>query len=190
VIKSYRLPGAILFVLICMAGTPVHAADTADRQYALTNHGSLQLQVPTSWKEELHQDSDHLLPTIVFTPTSGAPFGVVVTPIRPTGQDAPNLDHEALRKLVRDTAEEVKAQTVEQTIEVLELQGASGVGYYFSVTDRAPKTGGYKHLTQGLLPVGILTVAFAIYTNDGQQDIVTHALTMLKSANHAAGNSN
>jgi len=190
VIKSSRLLDAILFVLISMAGTPVHAADTTDRQYALTDHGSLQLQVPTAWKEELHQDSDQPLPTIVFTPTAGAPFGVVVTPIWPTALDAPDPNYEALRKLVRDTAEEVKAQTVQQTIEVLEFQGASGVGYYFSVTDRAPKLGGFRHLTQGLLPVGILTVAFAIYTNDGQQDIVTHALTMLKSANHAAGNSN
>jgi hypothetical protein len=55
------------------------------------------------------------------------------------------------------------------------------------VTDREAKSGNYKHLTQGILPVGILTVAVTIYTNDGREDIVTDALTMLKSAIHSAG---
>jgi hypothetical protein len=53
------------------------------------------------------------------------------------------------------------------------------------VTDHAPKPGEYKHMTQGILPVGILMLPFTVYTNDGQQDIVTEALTMLKSAIHS-----
>jgi len=35
-----------------------------------------------------------------------------------------------------------------------------------------------------------LLVPFTIYTNDGQQDIVTDALTMLKSASHSDGKVN
>ena len=45
--KSQRCLTTILLPLCCVVVTPVHAADTADRQYALTDHGSLQLQVPT-----------------------------------------------------------------------------------------------------------------------------------------------
>jgi len=183
--KSCRCLATILLPLCCVAVTQVHAADTADRRYALADHGSLQLQVPTLWKEELEQDRDRLLPTIVFTPTSGAPFGVVLTQVWPTEKDAPNPDPKALQRLVQHAAEDVKYLAVEQTIEVLELAGTAGVGYYFSVTDQAPKPGEYKHMTQGLLPVGILMLPFTIYTNDGQQDIVTDALTMLKSASHA-----
>ena len=86
---------------------------------------------------------------------------------------------------MQQAAERVRAVAAEQTIEILELAGAAGVGYYFSVTDPAPKPGEYKHMTQGILPVGILLLPFTIYTNDGQQDIVTDALTMLKSAIHS-----
>jgi hypothetical protein len=185
VIKSHHFLGAVLFVLLCVAGIQVQAAETADRQYGLADQGSLRLKVPTLWNEQLEQDRDQFLAGIVFTPKSGSPFGVVLTPIWPAQKDAPNPDREALQKLVQRAAEEVKSQTVEKTIEVVEFEGASGIGYYFSVTDRAPNAGQYKYLTQGILPVGPLTVAFTIYTNDGQQGIVTDVLTMLKSATHS-----
>ncbi len=126
-----------------------------------------------------------LCPRLVFSPTSGAPFGVVLTPLWPTEKNAPNPERDALQKLVQHAAEQVRSVAAEPTIEVLELAGAAGVGYYFSVTDPAPKPGEYKHMTQGILPVGILLLPFTIYTNDGQQDIVTGALTMLKSASHS-----
>lgn len=195
-IKPNRNPGVrwcslvCLCALVCVAGTQVLAADTADRPYALAEHGSLQLKVPAGWQDDLQQEPDRLLPTIVFTPTAGAPFGVAVTPIWPTEKDAPNPDRKALQQLVQQGADAIKAQAVEQTIEIKPLEVASGVGYYFSVTDRAPKAGGYKYLTQGFLPVGSLMVTFGIYTNDGQQEIITDALTMLKSATHSEGKAN
>ncbi|HEY7676568.1 MAG TPA: hypothetical protein VIG69_05830, partial [Candidatus Methylomirabilis sp.] len=70
------------------------------------------------------------------------------------------------------------------TIEVRELQGVAARGYYFSATDRAPKPGEYKFMTQGMLRVGSLLVTFTILTNDGQGNIVADALAMLRSARH------
>jgi hypothetical protein len=177
--------GAVLVVLGWVAVTPGRAAETDTRRYTLADHGSLQLQVPTGWKEELQQEHEQLLPTLVFTPTAGAPFGIVLTPLWPTEKDAPHPEPDALQRLVQHAAEEVRAVAAEPMIEILELTGTAGVGYYFSVTDPAPKPGDYKHMTQGILPVGILLLPFTIYTNDGQQDIVTAALTMLKSATHS-----
>jgi len=188
--KPHCCFGAVLLALCCVAVTPVQAADTVDRQYALTDHGSLQLQVPSLWKEELEQDRDRLFQTIIFTPTSGAPFGVVLNPLWPTEKDAPKPDREALQGLMQRAAEQVSSLVAEKTIEIVEFEGTAGVGYYFSVTDPAPKPGDYKHMTQGILPVGVLLLPFTIYTNDGQQDIVTDALTMLKSASHSVGKVN
>ena len=49
---------------------------------------------------------------------------------------------------------------------------------------KAPKPGEYKYMTQGMLVVRELAVSFTILTNDGQQQVVQDALTMLKSATH------
>ena len=177
--------GAVLVVLCCVGGTRVLAADTDNRRYTLPDHGSLQLKVPAVWKEEIAQDRDRLFSTIVLRGKSGAPFDVVLMPIWPTEKGAPNPDREALQRLVQRAAGGIRPQAQEKTIEVLEFEGAAGVGYYFSVTDPAPKPGEYTHMTQGILPVGSLLLLFTVYTNDGQQDIVTEALTMLKSASHS-----
>ena len=107
-IKSYRLLGAVLLVLFCMAAVPVQAANTADRQYALADQGTLQLKVPTSWREELEKDNEQLLASIIFTPTSGAPFGIVLNPIWPAKKDSPRPDSEALKRIVQGAAEEIK----------------------------------------------------------------------------------
>jgi len=183
VIKSYRFLSAVLF---CMAAIPVQAANAADRQYPLADQGTLQLSVPTSWRDQIEKDSEQLLASIVFVPTSGAPFGIVLNPIWPAKKDSPRPDSGALKRLVQRAADEIKPQTVEQTIEIVEVEAASGTGYYFSVTDRSPSPQ-YKYLTQGVLPVGLFAVAFTIYTNDGQQEVVNETLTMLKSATISGG---
>jgi hypothetical protein len=53
---------------------------------------------------------------------------------------------------------------------------------YFSATDRAPKPGEYKFMTQGMLQVGELSVTFTILTNEGQELVIKQALDALKGA--------
>ena len=63
----------------------------------------------------------------------------------------------------------------------MEFQGRSGPGFY-SATDRAPKPGEFKFLTQGIVRVGELAVTFTI-PNDGQEAVVKQALeALLKGA--------
>jgi hypothetical protein len=73
---------------------------------------------------------------------------------------------------------------VETNIGVIEFAGSSGPGFYFSVTDRAPKPDEYKFMTQGMLKVSDLVMTFTILTNDGQEQIARDALAMLRSAIH------
>ena len=71
-------------------------------------------------------------------------------------------------------------------LSVNELTGTSGVGYYFSATDRAPAPGEYRYMTQGMISVGALAVTFTILTNDGQSGVVDDALAMVSRAAHVA----
>ena len=89
-----------------------------------------------------------------------------------------------MRSSVQRAIDEAKPDSVEQEIPIRELTGASGPGFYFSATDKAPKPGEYKYLTQGIVKVSDLTVTFAILTNDGQEQVAKDALDMVRSAAH------
>ncbi len=72
----------LLMVVGMMLGTAqVFAEATASRDYALGQHGSLQLTVPATWRDNVTQPPNGLPPTIAFVPESGAAFRVLLTPI-------------------------------------------------------------------------------------------------------------
>ena len=183
-----RYLGYVTCLLISLAVTAVVAEETGARRYALPDHGSIQLNVPASWRDEIRQPPNRLPPTIVFKQRAGKPFDVLMTPIWPPKKDTSPLSAERMRQQVEQVLEHAKPQAVEKMIEVRELRGPVNLGYYFSATDRAPGPGEYKYMTQGMTRVGDLLVTFTILTNDGQGDIVNDALTMLKSAMHVNNN--
>ena len=64
------------------------------------------------------------------------------------------------------------------------ILSASYVVSCFFSTDRAPKPDEYKYMTQGMILVGDIALTFTILTNDGQEIVITNALSMLKSSTH------
>ena len=173
-------------LLLCMIVTTAAAqtGTTSERRFTLPEHGKFVIQVPRDWKDQARQPHGGLPPTITFSPGSGKPFEVLVTPIWPATKDRPPQTRDELRASVEQQARDTKAQAVEKELSIVEFQGRSGPGFYFSATDRAPKAGEYKFMTQGVVGVGKVGVAFTILTNEGQQQVVEQALTALKSAAH------
>jgi len=171
-----------LFLFLSVSAAP--AQEPVARRYPIPDHGRIELRVPESWKDDLRQPPNRLPPTIAFSPKSGRPFEVLLTVGWTTTQDRRIPGSREMEQAVQRQAEGIKPKAVEQRIEVKELKGPSASGYYFSATDRAPAPGEYKYLTQGILRVADLVVAFSILTNDGQARTVSDALELLRNAAH------
>ncbi len=182
--KPYHLASWLLIITLGVTAYAARAAQTEDRRFPLPDHGFLHLAVPADWQDQLRQPPERLPPTIAFRPRRGPAFDILITPIWPMRQDVAPSTAAQLRKMVEQTAEQMKPMAVEKHIEVVELRGTNGIGYYYVATDKAPKPGEYKYLTQGMLRVDSLLVTFTILTNDGQNDVVADALAMLRSAVH------
>jgi hypothetical protein len=174
-LKNIALLG-LLFASLATAG------GTAPRHFALPDHGVFEITVPVDWQEQIRRPPNRLPPTIKFHPKAGSSFEVLMTPLWPIEGKAPPTDAATIRKEVKSAAARVSSQAVEKQIEVHELKGSNGTGYYFSATDKAPNPGEYKYMTQGILPVGRLVVTFTILTNDGRDSAVTQSLKALQSA--------
>src|SRR5437773_12185493 len=104
--------GLLLFSLVGAA----MAQEGNVRRYPLPNHGTIQLQAPASWKDELRQPPNALPPTIAYKPQSGAPFEVLLTPIWPASKNASPAGPDALRKMVQNAADQAKSEAVEKMI--------------------------------------------------------------------------
>lgn len=167
-----------------LAGAVAARADeTGLRRYELPNLDTLELRLPAGWVDRVEQQPGGPL-AIELGPAEGPQFQVFVTPewVDPTQPEI--RETPALRDAIRDAAERVKPQAVENFLEVRQLNGANGIGYYFAATDRDPRADEFKYMSQGALEVGDLTLWFTILTNDGQDTVAVEALSILQTALH------
>ena len=182
-IATYAGLWTLGLTLLCAASL-ASAEETATRRYPLVGHGAIHLEVPQSWRDEVRQPPEHFPPTIVFSPQSGPPFQILLTPMYSVRESMVMPTPSTVKSTVERAAQHARSQAVEKAISVQELKGTASAGYYFSATDRNPKPGEYKYLTQGMLRTGELAPTFTILTNDGAEDILADSLLMLKSAVH------
>jgi hypothetical protein len=157
-------------------------ASKNERRYPLGDYGFFRVDIPLSWKDELQQPAKRLPPTISLSPKAGNSFQILITPI--WGAKKEVLEDAAIKELVRKSAETARPQAVEKTLRLVGLQGASSKGYYFFSTDKAPRPGEFKYMTQGVLAVGDLIVTFTILTNNNHEEVAKEALTLLREARH------
>jgi hypothetical protein len=134
----------------------------------------------------VNQPPDRSPPTIAFVPASGNSFQVLLTPTWPATKDGAPHSREELRAAVERGAQSARSWAVESELPVIEFQGRSGPGFYFSATERAPKPGDHSFVTTGILRVDELSMPFTVTANERQALAVKQALVLLKTATRAA----
>ena len=130
--------GVALVVGVVLGAVQGFAESTVSREYALGQHGGLQLTAPASWKDTVTQPPNGLPPTIAFVPEHGAAFRVLLTPIWSDRSGAVLPVAAEIRKKVEQAAAQAKAHALEPDVAVQEMKGTTGMGYHYAVTDRAP----------------------------------------------------
>jgi hypothetical protein len=150
-----------------------------DLRISVPGGGALVLPMPEGWRSATRSGP---VPTVSLTPASGGSFQVLVSPlVAPDGRVAPTSP-DALRRTVEGAANEAKSQSVEKSLPIQSFGSGKVQGNYFSATDRAPKPGEFKYLTQGSMSVNGLPVGFTILSNGNPQAAVEPALRMLAAA--------
>lgn len=176
---------ACLLLVVALAGPGPSGADEAHlRRFELPNRDTLELTFPAGWVDHLEQPDGGGPPTIEIAVTEGGPRQVFVTPEWPDPLAKELRELPSLRDAIRAMAERTQPQAVEPYLEVRQLDGANGTGFYFAATDRHPGTGEFSFMHQGALLIGDLTLWFTILTNKGQDTVAVEALAMLQAAEH------
>lgn len=176
--KPRNGPGLLLLLLasVCLAAAP----DTGVRSYDVPGHGRIELTVPASWKDEANRPPADLPPTIEFSPPEGSSFSFQITALQsPTGDPGFNRP-EKIRPLLEEIGRKQLEVSVEKEIVLKEIKGPAVAGYYFTVTDRAPKKDEWTYLTAGAAGAGDLLLSFTILTDSLDSGDLRQALKAIE----------
>ena len=131
-------------IVLCAAAAAACARNAAPRTFDVPGHGKLTLAVPADWQVEIERQAPQQPTTLDFSPRTGAPFHVMITALWPAPPASSLPDPAGLKARVAEAAKAAESESVESTVVVKPVQGASSPGYYFTATDRAPKPGEFS----------------------------------------------
>jgi hypothetical protein len=168
-----------LRTLVFAIGVVATHAWAEDVRLAVPGGGALVLPVPDGWASIKRPGR---APTVSLTPATGSSFQVLVSPLVAADGRLAESSPDVLRRSVEGAADQAKSQSVEKSLPIQSFGSGKVQGNYFSATDRAPKPGEYKHMTQGSMSVSGMPVGFTILSNGDAQAVVEPALRMLAAA--------
>jgi hypothetical protein len=187
-VKVFRLI-FLVGVYLFFGNVASAADDTVAKVYNLPGHGQLRLHLPRDWNDEVRQHPGDFPPTLFISGFEGSPFVVFITPRWPDPHNASDFGTpKSIHDIVAKAAAAAAPQSVEGKLSIVTMGGGQGPGYYFDATDRAPKPGEFKYMTQGAVGVGELVCTFTILTNDKESPVKNKTLTMVSRAGWRPGN--
>jgi hypothetical protein len=167
-------------------GNLLAAEQKVIKKYPLPEHGTLELKIPASWKGGVHRPQANMPPTMMFNPSKGNDFQVIIRVLwSETGEQGFN-SQDRVRTVVEKDGQKLLRNVVETKIELQEIRGADHTGYYFTVTDKAPDPGEYRYMTQGAIGVGDLLLRMTILHRVKASESAKDALSALGEAMQSA----
>lgn len=159
-------------------------ADDSVKPYSvkLPQHGKLVLKIPSSWKRSINKANDELPPTIVLSPKKGNAFETMITPLWSPDND-PNFNNAAaLKWVIGQHLKTMLPTAVEKDVPIQEFKAVDGPGYYFLLTDKAPKPGEYPYAVVALVGVGDLILNVTILCKERESEGVAGTIRILQEA--------
>ena len=175
---------AILLVLVSASAL---CAETIKRVYPIPLHGEMVMQVPADWDVSYVSMGETRPPVVTFyqqDKTDQYLFQLNTSMFWDDGYSRDIKNSQTIRDLVESTGQSALPSSVEQNLDLQEIIGSDGQGYYFTLTDARAGQGGFKYLLQGALNVGSVLVVFSLFTIEDNKELVETTLTMLKTAIH------
>ena len=150
--------------------------------YSTPESGEVRFQVPEAWENRFEKGFGKNLDTVEFSPSSGESFVVLISFQRVNGRNFDSNNHDMIKKQVQNLGNKLLPQAVEDRLEIKEFKGIHSIGYYYTLTDKQPKPGEWKYITQGRIGVGAYIFHFTILTHSSASREIREALEMMSQA--------
>ena len=183
--KKYTGIGCCLFLLLYCCRVIAFQYDAGIESFAVPGHGELVFRVPVEWEinHVFHEEDEGVPPVITFfarDETGREIFQLNVSALWDDGYSRDVTEPDSIRQLVEQVGRDILEYSDESELVLKPINGSSGEGYYFSVTDSSARPGEYGYLCQGALAVGEVVLVFSLFTHDGDAMLREKTLQMLR----------
>lgn len=145
------------------------------------NHGYLNLEMESNWFISINQPENNLPPTIEITTSDKKESMFLITVLWNAENDKPQ-EADKIKSLVEKDGNELIKSAEEKTLTIKEIKGRKAYGFYFLLTDKAPKPGEFKYIVRSGVGVGNLLLSATFLSNNKDSEDIKKALIMLKNA--------
>jgi len=184
--KANLILGMVLSITFLITSIALAAGPRAIRKYPISDHGVLELNVPNSWKGDIHKPQKDVPPTIIFSPKKGNDFQVLITVLWDKIGEQGFNSQDKIRTYVQEDGQKILPKAVETKLLVQQMRGVNNTGYFFSLTDKAPNPGEFRYMTRGGMAVGNLLLNVTILYRVKDSEFVKDALSVLREAKQSA----
>lgn len=146
----------------------------------------LVLAIPDDWTAQVRPTLPGQPHAATISGPSREALMLLFSPIGPVRPDAPRPTAERVRAMVERAAAAVKSSAEESELTIRDLEIPGAVACYFSATDRQPRPGEYKHLSQGAIGIDEYLVTFTVLMNGNADELRSQALAALRSLRRQA----
>jgi hypothetical protein len=150
-------------------------------RFTVSRQNRLKLSLPATWRAGMRQDPNGMASTIKIWPTGSERFEMLISWIPRTNGEGP-VTPERLLQIVRKSGQLAASQSAEQKLHVKEFGPGNWKGYYYRLTDNAPRPNEYKYMTQGAMSDGTVLFTFTFLTNSEEVFDQDQFLRLLSSA--------
>ena len=144
--------------------------------------GTLRFAVPQGWDVQAHSAMQGAV-DLNLGPASGPRAKVLVTGTVQKGASELKSTSD-IKRAVKAMGEALLSGSVEKRLELTRLDGRSGAGFFYSLTDKRTELpeGEFRHMTQGIVAIGPLRLAFTVLSDQPDSAAQKVTLDLLRTA--------
>jgi hypothetical protein len=120
--------------------------------------------------------------TIILKPALGNDFEVLITVLWGTAGEQDFNSPAKVQTLFENDGQKILPKSVENRLVVQQIRGINNIGYFFSLTDKAPNPGEFRYITRGGIAVGNLLLNVTILYRVKDSPPLKGAFSMLRNA--------
>ena len=170
-------------LILTLPGSANGGQQEIEKIYRITKNRVLKLNFPLDWKDDIAPATDNSSYTIKLNPSSFVvTTRAVINVFWDTKGEKKFNNAEQVKLKLEKKGKRLLENAVQSRLNLKEIKGKTSLGYYYLLTDKAPKPGGYKFIIQGGLGVGNLLIMYTIFSNEKYSEFSTLILKMVTTA--------